>query len=1090
MEGYSNYSKEELIQQLQEVEEQNKRLSSLFDHSSLLILTFTTDGRVVKTNNSWGRKLGYSRSDQSFLKIKDLLHPENYALFQESIKQAATTGEAQVSTVLIDKKGNSLHVAGSINPVAGTRKGKQPTEFQAFFYDVSTRVKADKAKSLYYSISGLVLHSRSLDQLYANIHQELGKIIEADNLYIALYERDRQLIRFPYFVDEHFHYPINNAVRRQGRGLTEYAILENKPQHLYKEDILRIVTEGKIDITGNIPEAWLGVPFELDKNVSGLIALQSYHNRSIYDDKDLELLDFISGQIALAIRQKQNEEHINRQGARLQAIFRSSTHLIWTINRNYELSVFNNQHEDAIRKYFSVKVKDRTSAGSPFANDNRLREDNKFWYEKYQQVFTGKSMHFEVLLRDDAGNDVWKEVFINPIYDSNGHIHEICGIATDITSKKGSELALLESEEMFRNIFNSFQDIYFRCDIKGNLTMISPSLKELLGYEPEQVLGKNITNYYLYNSRIKELFRQLVKYKTVRNFEASVISESGHLLQCICNIRLIYGKNGLPTEIEGVARDITELKRTNLELLHAKEVAEKSLKVKEQFLANMSHEIRTPMNGVIGMVDLLASTDLNGEQRSYVDIIRKSSNTLLNILNDILDLSKIEAGKMQLRKSVLRLQNVVDKLHSLFSQQAAIQGITLQYTIDEQLPEYIYADETRLLQVFSNLTSNAIKFTNKGGNVDILLKLEGSFDDIYLIKAEIHDTGIGIADAQLKKLFSSFSQLDNSLSKSYGGTGLGLAISKQLCRLMGGEIGVESKAGIGSTFWFTFQAMEASANEYVDQDNELDLLLREGVIKDSPSILLVDDNDVNRQVARSILTKAGCMVEVAQNGFEALQKVQEQYFDLVFMDIQMPEMDGITTTTKMRELALEKMPVIVAMTAYSMEEDRNKILEAGLDDYLSKPIKANMLIRKVQKYTDATPEAGAILEEEVAGEETKQVPQGIVAKEAVDQLLRWGGEELVQSAFQEFDVEAAEQLEASQKFLEENNFEAMGAELHSLKGSAGTLGVVQVAEIARAIEQHIKEKDYKFAAEHLPALHKAFKEYQEFFSENFNTFSS
>lgn len=1085
MENYSNYSKEELIQQLQDVEEQNKRFSSLFDHSSLLILTFTADGRVIKTNKGWARKLGYSRSDQAFLKLKDLVHPEHYAAFLEGVKQSASKGEAPISTVLIDKKGNSLHLAGSINPVVN--KGKA-TEFQAFFYDISSRVKADKAKSLYYSISGLVLHSRNLDQLYANIHQELGKIIEADNFYIALFERDRQLIRFPYFVDEHFHYPINNAVRRHGRGLTEHAILENKPQHLYKEDVLRFVTEGKIDITGNIPEAWLGVPFDLDQNVCGLIALQSYHNRNTYDERDLELLDFISGQVALAIRQKQNEEEINRQAARLQAIFRSSTHLIWTINRNYELSVFNNHQEDAIRKYFSVKLKDRTREGSPFANDNRLREDNKFWYEKYQQVFTGKSMHFEVLLRDEDDNDVWKEVFINPIYDSNGHIHEISGIATDITSKKGSELALLESEEMFRNIFNSFQDIYFRCDIKGNLTMISPSVKELLGYEPEQVLSKNITNYYLYNSRIKELFRQLVKYKTVRNFEASVISENGQLLQCICNIRLIYGKNGLPTEIEGVARDITELKRTNLELLHAKEVAEKSLKVKEQFLANMSHEIRTPMNGVIGMVDLLASTSLDGEQRSYVEIIRKSSRTLLNILNDILDLSKIEAGKMQLRKSVLRLQNVVDKLHALFSQQATTQGIMLRYEIDSQLPEYILADETRLLQVFSNLTSNAIKFTNKGGAVDIQLILEGTFDDIHLIRADVRDTGIGIDEAQLKKLFSSFSQLDNSLSKSYGGTGLGLAISKQLCRLMGGDIGVESQPGFGSTFWFTFQAQQASANDYVDHDNELDLLLREDIMENSPNILLVDDNDVNRQVARSILAKVGYTVEVAQNGFEALEKVQEQVFDIVFMDIQMPEMDGITTTAKIRELPLEKMPVIIAMTAYSMEEDRANILEAGLDDYLSKPIKANMLIRKVQKYTEGATEE--IIAEITVAEEPTQLQQGIIAKDAVDQLLRWGGEELVQSAFQEFDVEASEQLEACRKHLANNDFEAMGAELHSLKGSAGTLGVVHVAEIARVMEQNIKEKDYKFAAEHFPGLELAFKNFQEFFSENFNTLSS
>jgi PAS domain S-box-containing protein len=1087
MKSPEKLSKEALIQQLQEVEEQNKRLNALFENSSLLILSFTSDGRIVKTNPNWSRKLGYSRADQAFMKIKDLVHPQHLPAFQESIRQATTKEEISISTILLDKKGHSMHVAGSINTLAG--KGKT-NEYQAFFYDVSNRVKTDKAKNLYYSISGLVLHSRSLDQLYANIHVELGKIIEADNFYIALFERDKHLIRFPYFVDEHFHYPINNAVRRHGRGLTEYAILENKPQHMYKEDILRLVNEGKIDITGNIPEAWLAVPFELDKNTSALIALQSYHNRSTYDEKDLELLDFISGQVALAIRQKQNEEEINRQAARLQAIFRSSTHLIWTINRNYELSVFNSQQEDALRRYFSVKVKDKTREGSPFANDNRLREDNKFWYEKYQQAFTGKSMHFEVLLRDDADKDVWKEVFINPIYDSNGHIHEISGIATDVTGKKGSELALLESEEMFRNIFNSFQDIYFRCDIKGDLTMISPSIKELLDYEPEQVLGKNITNYYLYNSRIKELFRQLVKNKTVRNFEASVIRENGQLLQCICNIRLIYGKNGKPTEIEGVARDITELKRTNLELLHAKEVAEKSLKVKEQFLANMSHEIRTPMNGVIGMVDLLASTSLNAEQSNYVEIIRKSSRTLLAILNDILDLSKIEAGKMQLRKSVLRISSVVDKLHALFSQQAAMQGISLNYALDPDIPEFLLADETRLLQVFSNLTSNAIKFTNRGGSVDIVLSLQSTQDTTYLIKAEIRDTGIGIAEAQLKKLFNSFSQLDNSLSKAYGGTGLGLAISKQLCRLMGGEIGVESTPGAGSTFWFTFQAQPASALEFVDHDTENELLSMDDLIGNCPKILLVDDNDVNRQVARSILTKAGCPVDTAQNGFEALEKVQEQEYQIVFMDIQMPEMDGITTTEKIKALQLDKMPVIIAMTAYSMEEDRTKILQAGLDDYLSKPIKANMLIKKVLQYTGQGAPPAEETEEQADFSAGSETLRGIIAKEAIDQLLRWGGEELVQSAFQEFDVEASEQLAACQLYLQQQDYAAAGAELHSLKGSAGTLGVVQVAEIARAIEQHIKEKDYKFANDTFPALLEAFREFQEFFSENSNTFSS
>ena len=990
--------------------------------------------------------------------------------------------ELPIKLTVKDKRGQQHHVAGKVR----RRKNKRQVNYQLGLYDISSQVKGDKAQDLYYKISELVVNSSSLEELYKNIHTELKQVMEADNFSLIHFREDHPYLDVLYSVEAYSPTAITNGKQRLGRGLIEHLLHQQEPQKLLKEDILGLITEGKIEVTGNIAEACLGVPFKLSQRDFGLVLVQSYTNRQAYSNRDLEMLNFISDQIALAIRQKQYEEQINHQAARLQSIFKSSTHLIWTINRNYELSVFSLQQEETIREYFSVMQKDRSVQGSHFANDKRLREDNKFWYEKYQQAFTGRSMHFEVMLRDEQNHSIWKEVFINPIYDQNGQINEISGIATDITGKKQSELDLLESEEMFRNILNSFQDIYFRCDIDGSLTMISPSVYELLGYEPEKVLGNNITNYYLYNSRIKNLIRQLIKLKSVRNFEASVVKDSGQLLQCICNIRLIYGADGKPKEIEGVARDITELKRANLELLHAKEVAEKSLKVKEEFLANMSHEIRTPMNGVIGMVDMLSTTPLDSEQKTYVDTIRKSSRTLLNILNDILDLSKIEAGKMQLRKSVIKLPQVIDKLYALFSQQASNNGITLEYRVAPTIPDYLLADETRLLQITSNLTSNAIKFTEIGGKVTIDVSHIHQDKNKHTIKVAVNDTGIGIAPDQLNKLFNSFSQLDNSQTKAYGGTGLGLAISKQLCNLMEGDIGVESNYGEGSTFWFTFKAAEGKSEDYIDQDAEINLLehfnLEDAL--NPPEILLVDDNEVNRQVASTIMTKAGCSVYTAVDGFDALEQVKQHNFHLIFMDIQMPEMDGITTTQKIRELGLAGLPPIIAMTAYSMEEDRQRILEAGLDDYLSKPIKANLLLAKVKKYlTNHT-----ILQEEepLNKNKIKQADTDlvIIEQEAIDQLLRWGGTELAESAYQEFEQEAGEQIKAGALYLEQKDVEKLREEMHSLKGSAGTLGVYQVAKIATAIEKHLKEKDINFATVQFPKLQQAFEDFIAFYQTN------
>ncbi|MBN1253116.1 MAG: PAS domain S-box protein [Bacteroidales bacterium] len=577
-------------------------------------------------------------------------------------------------------------------------------------------------------------------------------------------------------------------------------------------------------------------------------------------------------------------------------------------------------------------------------NPRRLKsgeQPDEYYKDLWKVISSGRTWQGIFHNKRKDGSLFWESAIISPLKNEKGQIQSYLAIKEDITEKKKIESALAESEEKYKAAFKTSPDSVNINRISDGLYFeVNEGFTRLTGYSEEDV--KNKTSYeiniWYNNNERKKLIEALKKSGFINNLEAKFRRKDGTLTTALMSARVISINN--EKYILSVTKDIQKLKDYEKELIVAKEKAELSDKLKTAFLANMSHEIRTPMNGILGFSGLLSREGLSEEKRvQYTDIIQSNSEQLLTIIDDILDISKIEAGQIDLYESEFDLNKLIKALYNLFLPQVKQKGISFIKNIAES-DIVIKADETKLKQIITNLLNNAIKFTHKGF-IEIGFKAKDYFIEFY-----VKDTGIGISKDQQSVIFERFRQLDLTSSRRYGGTGLGLSITKAFVKKMGGEIWLDSEIEKGSTFYFSipipeyFQIQENVVEKFTYEENDK--------IIGNKTILIAEDEEDNFLYLNELLENSNTTIIHVSDGKEAVERFKNDHIDLVLMDIKMPVMDGYEATKIIKKIN-PKIPII-AQTALALVGDSSKAIQAGCDDYITKPIDENKLLEILKKY--------------------------------------------------------------------------------------------------------------------------------------------
>jgi PAS domain S-box-containing protein len=638
-------------------------------------------------------------------------------------------------------------------------------------------------------------------------------------------------------------------------------------------------------------------------------------------------------------KRKKNEQLRKQSEARLRTLTENTQDSIWSVDTQMRLISINAAFKNTCKKAFGLDFKEGDSILNKFP-----KEMQKMWLLCYERAFAGESFKIEwSYFNTYLQKQIEVETQISPIKNASNEVDGATFFSRDITERKEAEQMLRRKDQMLTAINHNIKEGIFRSSIEQGGIYVNQAYVTMFGYDSiQEVLETPPTTLYANEADRARFIATLLQEKNINNEEVLYKRKDGSTFWALVSAILTEDENG-DKFFDGTVKDITELKNIQLQLQKAKEIAEKSALSKSQFLSSMSHEIRTPLNAIIGLTRLLAEENPKPDQLENINTLQFSARNLLVLINDILDFNKIEAGKVVFEQidfdMVENLKNIVNGF------QATSEGNlnVLKLHIDDQIPAFIKGDPTRLSQILINLIGNAVKFTQKG-SITINAMLKTQTERTITISFSVTDTGIGIPKEKQSAIFEGFTQATVETTRKYGGTGLGLAITKRLLEMQNSQINLESEVGKGSTFSFelTFKQSDKKQSGNIQQ-------FAQHIFEPftDQHVLVAEDNLANQLVAKRFLTKWGLNVSIAEDGEVALKLLENESFSLILMDIQMPKVDGYEATIAIRQIEKYKNLPIIALTASVTSGIREKVLAAGMNDYVLKPFEPEELYNKI-----------------------------------------------------------------------------------------------------------------------------------------------
>ncbi|MFP4448388.1 MAG: PAS domain S-box protein [Bacteroidales bacterium] len=684
------------------------------------------------------------------------------------------------------------------------------------------------------------------------------------------------------------------------------------------------------------------IPFGKVSEPTGFFVFEKAKDKDKWDTQEIILSQELSNIVQLKSDVLEATERTRQSELKFRLISEASRDLICTHNLDGTFSYVSPSVRDILGYMPEMLIGEKPQKFIHPDDRKNIFSDS---YRNFLRSNHTSTTEYRIKTKD--GSYIWFETVTQQIKDDNGNIVEYQTSSRDVTARKITENKLKENEEKYRNIFESMYDVYVEVEIDSEtIVEISPSVKRILGYTRDEALGKTINNFLPKKEEGYRLRKELDKKDRISDYEIVLKDVNGNLVFCSFSVRLVRDSFGNPEKIAGTLRDISQRKAYEKELKNAKEKAEAASKAKSEFLANMSHEIRTPMNGILGFSEVLLNKLKDPVLRNHIEAIMTSGKTLLALINDILDLSKIEAGKFQIILEPVQLPTIVEDIQHIFEKKISEKGLELLIDINTNMPDVLMLDEVRIRQILFNLVGNAIKFTDKG---QINLKIDTKFkgNETYDLKLVVEDTGIGIPRKQQKHIFGAFQQNDGQDSRKYAGTGLGLNITQKLVETMDGEISVSSRIGKGSKFTVILpnvkrsNAVTATKSSIREDETSVEF--------EPANILIADDIQYNIDTIINLLDNQKLEFTEAQSAEKALQIIKINTPDLILMDLRFPDLSGYEVAALIKAEEKYKDIVIVAFTAASMDSvpEEARVL---FNDILRKPVTKNDLYVLLKRY--------------------------------------------------------------------------------------------------------------------------------------------